>query len=888
MKKQKRILLQILIFVVLILSNCKVFATGIVDYAGKMEISEEYQKYLDLSDEEKEKVIAPRMYEIPDTKRNVTNPLKLARMLSASIDTKYSLKNIIPANMVIKNQQKTNSCWTFSTLGMLESTLALMDYRNGKNQVVYDYSERHMEYATSYTFKDGVNKNGFKRNVGSGGNVFLSIPYLTNGTGAILEKDMPFENNEDVIELSKIQNKNVKTQVNDTIDFPSLKSTDDTTQIKKQMKEHIKNYGGIYAGIYGANLLDTSCYNNKTGAIYCDDTTKYPINHAVVIIGWDDDYSKENFVDNKKPKNNGAWIIKNSWGTEKRFTLVEMKNTIFNEYKDNCIKNGWTSAELIPDDAAISLFKESGYTIENNEAVLKIGDNGFMYVSYEDANIYQTLTGIIKAQSNISYDNLYQYDQYGGILSVDLKVPKIYLGTVFNKKTTGTEYLTQISVNTSETYTCKVYVNPNGTSKAKENLKQVQLKSGETETFDAGYHTIEFLNPVQITGENFAVVLEIQGTQTNEISVMMEFNYGDYFTSASEADTGHMWDNVTVENNKCFLAPEEDFNSNNWTDTSNMKNLTNGNWPNFDTTIKAFTVTNISENKTVKSINVKTMPTKTEYKQNKENLDLTGGIIEVTYEDNSKSEISMTSNEITVNGFDNKTLGKNTISVTYKNKTVQFDVTIKEDNNTDDENVKKPQNSNFDTIQGNVTRMRAYYFSDVSKKEYTIISVDINNIVFSDGNDNMEYYYYLSSSQQESNIQNWIKIDNYNKKDNKLSFEINTLDSSNYEEISNSDILYLYIKEVATLNNIQQEKVTSSVKLEVENINVEKYVDGNKKEDVNSGTIINQTPANNVDNTTATETIPKAGKGMVIIGIILSLMLIGRIAYFKYKDIQIK
>ncbi len=282
------------------------------------------------------------------------------------------------------------------------------------------------------------------------------------------------------------------------------------------------------------------------------------------------------------------------------------------------------------------------------------------------------------------------------------------------------------------------------------------------------------------------------------------------------------------------------------------------------------------------------MPNKTEYKQNKENLDLTGGIIEVTYEDNSKSEISMTSNEITVNGFDNKTLGKNTISITYKNKTVQFDVTIKEDNNTDDVNVKKPKNSNFDTIQGNVTRMRAYYFSDVSKKEYTIISVDINNVVFSDGNDNMEYYYYLSSSQQESNIQNWIKIDNYNKKDNKLSFEINTLDSSNYEEISNSDIVYLYIKEVATLNNVQQEKVTSSVKLEVENINVEKYVDGNKKEDVNSGTIINQTPANNVDNTTATETIPKAGKGMVIIGIILSLMLIGRIAYFKYKDIQIK
>ena len=99
------------------------------------------------------------------------------------------------------------------------------------------------------------------------------------------------------------------------------------------------------------------------------------------------------------------------------------------------------------------------------------------------------------------------------------------------------------------------------------------------------------------------------------------------------------------------------------------------------------------------------------------------------------------------------------------------------------------------------------------------------------------------------------------------------------------------------MNNTQQEKITSSLKLEVENINVEEYVDGKKKSDVDSGTIVNPTPGNKTDNksndtvednTTATETIPKAGKGMVIIGIILSLMLIGRIAYFKYKDIQIK
>ena len=36
------------------------------------------------------------------------------------------------------------------------------------------------------------------------------------------------------------------------------------------MKQHINDYGGIYAQIYGASLYNNECYNNKTGALYCD------------------------------------------------------------------------------------------------------------------------------------------------------------------------------------------------------------------------------------------------------------------------------------------------------------------------------------------------------------------------------------------------------------------------------------------------------------------------------------------------------------------------------------------------------------------------------------------------------------------------------------------
>lgn len=1108
MEKRKK-LIQILVFLTIILSNYKVFATNSVSDLGEMEFSESYLQYLELSDEEKQNVILPRMYEIPKNKMLVKNPLKLTRMLGSNASSNYSLRSIIPENMVIKDQEQTNSCWTFSALSALESNLALKDYKTGKNAIVYDFSERHMEYATSKTFsKNTINPIGFNREVGRGGNFYLSVAYLTNGTGAIAEEEMPFENNENKINISEIQNKTITTQVNDVVTFPSYSVSDDKTEIKKQMKQHIKNYGGIDVVIYGANLNNASCYNNNTGALYCYSSTTYSPNHAVTIVGWDDNYSIDNFA--YKPRNNGAWIIKNSWGAGgESYTLSEMKEYIFENFPTDCAKYGWTTAEQIPDDVTITNFKSWGYIIDeqNNIATRKIGDNGFMYVSYEDANIYTQMTGIIDAQTEVEYENIYQYDQYGGYLPIKFTTSKIYLANVFNKKTSADEYLTQVSINAPETYTCKVYVNPNGTSKAKSDLQLVELKAGESETFDAGYHTIEILNPIKINSESFVVVLEIQGTQENNVSAMMEFNFGEFFNSSKYANHGfHMFDRVTVESDKCFWTTEDSLNVNQWTDASTTYTISNGGWPNFDTTIKAFTISNVLESieitnppekisyvegqdfdktgmvvkanynieqpevitdytildgtnlslgqtsvtisynnknitqpievvkntiesikvqnpptrteywagedfdaqgmvieatykdgstvvvtdytiqdgknlkngqtavtieyegktttqpitvkintvekieikqgpnkvkyvvgqnfdktgmiveatyadetvkqvedytiqngtnlqveqtsvtieyegktatqsisveeKLVTSISVKTMPIKTVYNQYREELDLTGGVIEIVYNDNSKEEMQMTSEEVIHSGFDNMQAGTETITLTYMGKTTQFNIEVIE--------VAKPLNSNFDNMQGNVKRIRAYYFSNISEKEYTIINIELNNILRANENDKIEYYYYLSSNQNENNIVNWIKVNELQQVDNQLTFEINTLDISNHEEVANSDVLYLYLKEVATRNNITTEKTTSSVLLEVENINIEEYIDGEKKADVNSGTIIDSTAGEKVDNTVATEIIPHAGKSLLILCLILAIVVSGRVSYLRYKDIELK
>lgn len=56
--------------------------------------------------------------------------------------------------------------------------------------------------------------------------------------------------------------------------------------------------------------------NKQTWAAFTPD--KSDANHVVTIVGWDDSYSKDNFANStgKLPDGDGAWLVKNSWGSE--------------------------------------------------------------------------------------------------------------------------------------------------------------------------------------------------------------------------------------------------------------------------------------------------------------------------------------------------------------------------------------------------------------------------------------------------------------------------------------------------------------------------------------------------------------------------------------------
>lgn len=80
-------------------------------------------------------------------------------------------------------------------------------------------------------------------------------------------------------------------------------------------------------------------------------------------------------------------------------------------------------------------------------------------------------------------------------------------------------------------------------------------------------------------------------------------------------------------------------------------------------------------NKSVESIAMKTSVTKVNYYVG-DTLDIAGGEIEVSYDDNSKETIALSETGVAVTGFDSTTAGEKEVTVTYKEKTTTFVVMV--------------------------------------------------------------------------------------------------------------------------------------------------------------------------------------------------------------------
>ena len=181
----------------------------------------------------------------------------------------------------IRDQGPNGSCWTFACYSSLESTL-----RPGE---ILDFSEKHMR-----------NTHGFDWGPEKGGNRFISTAYLARWSGPILEEEDPYSPYDFVSPKNLVRAKDLK----EVMYLPDMDV--DFDEGMNAIKDAIMNYGAVQTAMYASDRY----LNKAEWAHYCP--RRVNGNHAVAIIGWDDNYPKENF--RQTPPKNGAWLIRNSWG----------------------------------------------------------------------------------------------------------------------------------------------------------------------------------------------------------------------------------------------------------------------------------------------------------------------------------------------------------------------------------------------------------------------------------------------------------------------------------------------------------------------------------------------------------------------------------------------
>lgn len=187
----------------------------------------------------------------------------------------------------VKDQQSGGNCWAFAGIAVLESCILKA---SGDN---LDLSEENMK-----NLMESYSDFGWDMETNGGGYPSMIMGYLTSWLGPVLEIE---DSNDDYSVLSPVLNSTIHVQ---NIKYIKRTSYTDNDEIKRA----ILQYGAVGTGIY----FDSSYFNTKNSAYYCSITTL--TNHAVTIVGWDDNYSKKNFVN--RPKGNGAFLVKNSWNTD--------------------------------------------------------------------------------------------------------------------------------------------------------------------------------------------------------------------------------------------------------------------------------------------------------------------------------------------------------------------------------------------------------------------------------------------------------------------------------------------------------------------------------------------------------------------------------------------
>jgi len=186
----------------------------------------------------------------------------------------------------VQDQSTCGSCYSFASLGSLEAQLLI------RNQSRYDFSENNIIECYYEARVQGTNGC-------DGGNSWQVANYLST-FGTVLESCDPYNPANEPCRTGCPFIKTVTEMWELYGTYPPVES----------LKNWLRNYGPLYVTI---NAGENDAWGYEFESYNGSYTLYYPTNdpnlnnHAVLLVGWDDNLQHQG--------GRGAWIVKNSWGT---------------------------------------------------------------------------------------------------------------------------------------------------------------------------------------------------------------------------------------------------------------------------------------------------------------------------------------------------------------------------------------------------------------------------------------------------------------------------------------------------------------------------------------------------------------------------------------------